>query len=88
MPRCARRSAAEIEPSYELVLHFEGQVGKLWVQEPYSVEYIYTRAREWLGCDVTAHQITKKETYALDKRQTIGEGVNLGHAVHLRRACV
>jgi hypothetical protein len=27
---------AEIEPSYELVLHFEGKVGKLWVKAEFG----------------------------------------------------
>ena len=87
-----------IEPRYQLVLHFEGQIAHLWVKESDSIEFIYTESREWLGFNVSIYQtiehrtydedwntIIEEETYKLDPNKLVGDGMNLGYSVTLKR---
>ena len=80
------------------MLHFEGRITHLWVKESYSIEYIYTASREWIDFNVSIHQtidhhtydehwntIIEKETYQLDPKEFVGEGMNLGYSVTLKR---
>ena len=88
----------KIEPWYQLVFHFEGQIAHLWVKQSDSIEFIYTESRELLGFNVSIHQTSEhrtydehwnttieNETYKLDPNKLVGDGMNLGYSVTLKR---